>query len=109
MESYIGKETVLSCEMEGKPPPIITWSLNPVNATITVNGPRVTSSLQFIVKSSKDFGDYECTGMNILGSAAVTITVARAGGWTQYICWPFHWCVVILVCFVEVTLSFLLF
>lgn len=64
--------------MDGLPPPIITWG-RPGKATRTVNGERVTSRLYFRPRGFQDFGEYECQGINILGSTTDTITVKEIG------------------------------
>ena len=78
VESWVGKLTMVACEMEAVPLPTLNWS-HPGNETVTVNGSKVTSRLYFRPKSSSDFGYYKCVGTNIVGSTSVTILLVKMG------------------------------
>ena len=70
---------MVTCEINGVPPPLITWSRPAERETNSVNGTTSISKLYYKAKSFRDFGDFECYAKNSLGDIAVTITVKQIG------------------------------
>lgn len=82
----VGSKVRLSCECEGRPKPLVYWSLN--GTLVVTGGERVLnqredrgygSAVSLVLQSvlSGDFGLYECIAGNSLGEASATILLHR--------------------------------
>ena len=75
-----GQRVSFTCEAEGRPPPLLTWSMaggRPLGYGVTVSGPR----LEFSSVRPSDEGRYVCSASNRAGSQeAETALYVSSGG-----------------------------
>ena len=76
--SWTNHETEMRCEAEGVPLPDITWSRDGKVVSFTQHNSRV-SIYKLTPKDQEDFGFYECTASNLLGSTKQIITIIMLG------------------------------
>ena len=76
--SWIGRETNITCEVEGVPLPEIIWTRDGKVASSKKLNRRV-STLTFTPKRESDFGAYLCKASNFLGVARKVINVEILG------------------------------
>lgn len=76
--SWINHETEVRCEAKGVPLPDIKWNHDGEVRSFTQYKSRV-STLKFTPKEQEDFGSYECTARNLLGSTKQIITIVMLG------------------------------
>ncbi|KAL9964707.1 hypothetical protein ACROYT_G028383 [Oculina patagonica] len=74
VNSWINHETKVTCEAEGVPTPDVTWTRNGVVVSSIQSKPGV-KELKFTPEGANDFGDYECTAKNPLGSTKKIISI----------------------------------
>ena len=76
--SWIGRETKITCEVEGVPLPEIIWTRDGRVASSKRLHLRV-STLTFTPQGESDFGAYLCKARNFLGVARKVISVEMLG------------------------------
>ena len=77
--SWTNHETEMRCEAEGVPLPDITWSHGDGKVvSFTQHNSRVSTN-KLTPKDLEDFGSYECTACNLLGSTKQIITIVMLG------------------------------
>lgn len=76
--SWIGRETKITCEVEGVPLLEILWTRNGRVAFSKRLHPRV-STLTFTPQRESDFGAYLCKASNFLGVARKVVNVKMLG------------------------------
>ncbi|XP_031568091.1 hemicentin-1-like [Actinia tenebrosa] len=75
INSWKGRQAILTCEANGNPVPTITWSRPGLLGTIAMNERTAKSTLSVMLTSSSLFGTYVCNAQNSVGKISSEINV----------------------------------
>ena len=77
LQVSLGDTIDLPCTVEGRPQPVITWTLNGVNVRLNSRISIVSGGLHIISVRDSDRGEYRCRAENSEGviTAAARISV----------------------------------
>ena len=80
--SWIGQTVKLTCAADGFPTPTLSWK-NP-NGTVIKHGTELKITVDVLMKSDQDFGNYTCEATNDVNTDTSTVLVQQISKWNVF-------------------------
>ena len=80
--SWIGQTVKLTCTADGSPTPTLSWK-NP-NGSVIKQETALKTTLDVLMKSEQDFGNYTCEAANNVDTDTSTVLVQQISKWNLF-------------------------
>ena len=80
--SWIGQTVKLTCAADGSPTPTLSWK-SP-NGTVIKHGTELKITVDVLMKSDQDFGNYTCEATNDVNTDTSTVLVQQISKWNVF-------------------------